>query len=61
MAGLVAQGMAPFEAARLGVYLHGRAGELAAGDLGPRSVIAGDVLGYLPEAITEHDDLSEGA
>jgi NAD(P)H-hydrate epimerase len=60
VAGLVAQGMAPFDAAWLGVYLHGRAGELASEDLGPWSVVAGDVLGYLPEAITEHAENGDG-
>ena len=33
--------------------LHGRAGELAAEDLGPRSVMARDVLDALPEAFQE--------
>ncbi len=39
---------------RAAVWLHGRAGELAAAALGEMPVIAGDLLGYLGEAIREH-------
>ncbi len=43
--GLRAQGLAPFDAAVAGGYLHGLAGELAAQRIGSeRSVIAGDVV-----------------
>ncbi len=46
--GLLAQGLAPFEAAVLGAYLHGLAGLQAARELGStRSVMAGDVLDAL--------------
>jgi len=48
--GLLAQGSAPWDAARLGVYLHGLSGDLAAEALTPRAMIAGDMLRYLPEA-----------
>lgn len=52
--GLRAQGVAPFEAAVLGCYLHGRAGEIAAFGLGSEAaVVAGDVADALAEAI--HD------
>jgi NAD(P)H-hydrate epimerase len=52
--GLVAQGMESWEAAVLGSYLHGRAGELAAGEVGaPDSVLAGDVARCLAKAIAE--------
>ncbi|MBI3361133.1 MAG: bifunctional ADP-dependent NAD(P)H-hydrate dehydratase/NAD(P)H-hydrate epimerase, partial [Chloroflexi bacterium] len=51
-AGLLAQGLAPYDAAVAGGYLHGLAGELAADDLGTTaSVIAGDVLDALPMAM----------
>jgi NAD(P)H-hydrate epimerase len=54
IAGLLAQGMAPYEAAVLAGYLHGRAGELAARALGQTaSVLAGDVLEGLVEALAE--------
>lgn len=46
--GLLAQGLAPFDAAVLGAYLHGLAGLQAARELGStRSVTAGDVLDAL--------------
>lgn len=45
--GLLAQGYEPFEAARLGVFLHGLASELSG--LG-RSMIASDLLSSLPKA-----------
>jgi len=40
---LLAQGMAPFDAARLGVYLHGLAGEAARERLGDAGVLASDL------------------
>jgi NAD(P)H-hydrate epimerase len=45
---LLSQGVAPFDAAVLGVELHGRAGQLAEGHLGRRSVCAEDVIEFLP-------------
>lgn len=50
---LLAQGMQPFDAASLGVHLHGRAGELAGQRLGARSVLARDVIDSLPEVFKE--------
>ena len=47
---LVCQGLAPFEAAQLGVYLHGLAGDLAAEQTGQESLIAADLVQLLPEA-----------
>jgi NAD(P)H-hydrate epimerase len=49
--GLRAQGLAPFEAAVAGAYLHGLAGELARRDIGAAAVTAGDLVAYLPAAI----------
>ncbi len=49
--GLLAQGMAPFEAAVLGAHLHGLAGEIAAERHGVRSVLATEVAEALSEAI----------
>jgi hydroxyethylthiazole kinase-like uncharacterized protein yjeF len=44
---LLAQGLAPFDAARLGVWIHGQAGELVRDRLGDAGLLAGD----LPEAL----------
>jgi len=51
IAALVAQGLSPFDAAVLGVFVHGRAGDLAARDIGPTSLIASDLIDYLPKAV----------
>jgi ADP-dependent NAD(P)H-hydrate dehydratase / NAD(P)H-hydrate epimerase len=45
---LLAQGLAPFDAARLGVYLHGNAGELLRERLGDAGLLAGDLPDALP-------------
>ena len=50
---LLGQKVKPLDAAKLGAYLHGRAGDLAARDLGPRSLMAGDIVNYLPQGIIE--------
>lgn len=55
IAALVGQGMPPFEAAKLGVHLHGRAGDLAAAEKGQRGVIASDMVAKLPDAFIEHE------
>ena len=47
---LVTQGLSPWEAARLGAHLHGLAGDLAAEKLGEVSLMASDLIGFLPEA-----------
>jgi NAD(P)H-hydrate epimerase len=44
--------MDPFDAASLGVWLHGRAGEMLA-EVGNAGVLAGDLLPLLPLAIKE--------
>lgn len=41
----------PFDAAKLGVYMHSLAGDLAAEDLSEDSLIASDIIAYLPKAI----------
>jgi NAD(P)H-hydrate epimerase len=50
IAALLGQKLEPFAAAQLGVYLHGLAGDLARDDLGEVSLIASDLLDYLPRA-----------
>ncbi|MEQ8850085.1 NAD(P)H-hydrate dehydratase [Botrimarina sp.] len=50
VASLLGQGLEPFEAARLGAYVHGLAGDLAAEKLGQIGMIATDVIDCLPDA-----------
>ncbi len=50
IAGLLGQGLPPFTAAVAGVFLHGAAGDLAAGEMGEAGLLAGDVAAYLPAA-----------
>jgi NAD(P)H-hydrate epimerase len=47
---LLCQGLAPLDAARLGVHVHGLAGDLAAADLGQTATISSDLVRYLPHA-----------
>ena len=54
IAALACQGVPPLDAARLGVYLHGLAGDLAADRLGQESLIAADLIDFLPEAFREY-------
>jgi ADP-dependent NAD(P)H-hydrate dehydratase len=53
IAALLCQKMPPFDAARLAVHLHGLAGDLAAEELGQVSLMASDLIQYLPEAFQE--------
>ena len=55
---LLGQDLDPFDAACLGAWLHGRAGELAGQRLGLRSVLARDVVEALPQALTERERAS---
>jgi NAD(P)H-hydrate epimerase len=50
--GLLAQCYRPKEAALLGVYLHGLAGDLAAGQMGYEALLSGDICTYLGEAFS---------
>jgi len=61
IAGFLAQGLLQIDAARLGVYLHGFAGDLAAAQFGPRGIIAGDILDCVPEAILDLELFSKTA
>ncbi|MCB7303224.1 bifunctional ADP-dependent NAD(P)H-hydrate dehydratase/NAD(P)H-hydrate epimerase [Bariatricus massiliensis] len=62
-AGLLAQGLPGWEAAVLGVYLHGLAGERAAADKGMYSVLARDIIdgiGMTWKSLEEqHEDLQQ--
>lgn len=50
LTGLLSQGYDPLLASVFGVYLHGRAGDIAAGQLGYEALMAGDVIDNLSEA-----------
>ncbi|MBR1688923.1 MAG: NAD(P)H-hydrate dehydratase [Prevotella sp.] len=47
---LLARGLEPRDAAIVGMYVHGLAGDLAIRDLGEESLIASDIINYLPRA-----------
>ena len=51
VAAFLAQGLEPFEAAVLGVWAHGKAGDLAAAAKGQIALIAADLLEHLPQAL----------
>ncbi len=53
IAGLLAQGLSFFDAAALGVYLHGEAGEMVKARLGDAGMIATDLLPALPLVIKQ--------
>ena len=54
--GLLARGYKHGDACIVGMYLHGLAGDLAAKDLGEESVIASDIIKYLPKAFKRIND-----
>ena len=49
----LAKGLGPFEVSCAGVYAHAQAGWVAATQLGADSVIASDVIGALPAALSD--------
>ncbi len=53
IASLLGQGHPAEQAACLGVYLHGLAGDLAAAEKGEAGMIAGDLIEKIPAAIVE--------
>lgn len=57
----LAQGLDGLKAACLATYIHGLSGELVARELGSYSLIAGDLISYLPKAFKELEALSEWA
>ncbi|MDT8301179.1 MAG: NAD(P)H-hydrate dehydratase [Sedimentisphaerales bacterium] len=52
---LAGQGLNNFDAAVLGVYMHGLAGDISAENLGQTSLIATDIIDALPEAFKRID------
>ncbi len=53
ISGLLAQGLSPFDAARLGVFVHGLAGDFAAKELGQYGMTPIDLVYQLPQAIVQ--------
>jgi NAD(P)H-hydrate epimerase len=61
IAGMLAQHpKEPDRAVAAAVYLHGRSGQLGAEDIGDPCFLATDIFSYLPEAMRECADLSNG-
>jgi NAD(P)H-hydrate epimerase len=59
IAALLGQKLEPFAAAQLGVYLHGLAGDLAQEEVGQASLIASDLLSFLPKAFISYCSLGK--
>ena len=53
LTGLLAQGYSPENAAFLGVYLHGLAGDIAANKISQEALVAGDLFQNLGKAYLE--------
>jgi len=51
IAGLIAQGYSPEQAAHIAVYIHGAAADETAQSMGPYGYVASDVMGLLPKVI----------
>jgi NAD(P)H-hydrate epimerase len=68
IASLVGQGLAAFEAAALGVYLHARAGQRVSRELGDAGLMATDLLAHIPRVrlelldrpIDDHPNAADG-
>ena len=53
IASFIGQGNSPLNAAMNAVFLHGKSGDIGASAVGMHSLIAGDLLRYLPDAFRE--------
>lgn len=53
ISGYLAQRLAPWDAARLGVYLHGLAADYLTQQVGVQGLVAGDLLDVFPEMLAE--------
>jgi NAD(P)H-hydrate epimerase len=56
---LLTQGYDPLDAAMVGVYLHGLAGDLAACEYGETGLIASDIIHFLPRAFKQFEKTSK--
>lgn len=61
VAGLLAQGLAPRDAAALGVFVHGAAADRLAAARGAVGLLAGEVAGALPDALRALGEKGGGA
>lgn len=55
VAGLLAQGMQLFEAAALGAYIHGLAGDAAAKRYGMRAFLGGELADAVADVIRQYE------
>jgi NAD(P)H-hydrate epimerase len=53
IAGFISQGVAPFEASALAVYLHGLAADIYTGQNDPYSLTASALIDYIPAALSQ--------
>ena len=53
---LLSRGYRQREACIIGMYVHGLAGDLAAKEVGKESLIASDIIKYLPKAFLRLED-----
>ncbi len=57
IAAMVAQGMEPYEATCLAVYIHGLAGDAAASEKGSYSMMASDIIGFIEKVLTDYEHM----
>ncbi|HDH97200.1 MAG TPA: NAD(P)H-hydrate dehydratase [Proteobacteria bacterium] len=60
IAGFLAEGMNPLEAAIAGVYIHGACGDAAAMEYGERGLLARDMIAELPRLLRELEEEAVG-
>jgi len=58
--GLLAQGLDPAQAAVLGVFLHGLAGDMLAESKGMRGLLAGEIADFIPLACSKLERMEAG-
>ena len=53
IAAFLAQGLSGFDAAKFGAYIHGKAGDLAVKGVSKTSLIASDIIQYIPSILNK--------